>query len=159
MNLKRKEGRMSKELTTSWGEKNLRERCLHLPPTRNRLYYIQEASHLTYKNKTHVLKKDARQQELLEDIFFSDNFACTSLAVEAPTDIYSRKFLFMFAYVSTYCKIVVYSELISSQISKSANMYPRQWIMVKFGSYYVHLDTVVLFILFSFAFIFRKYRV
>lgn len=68
-------------------KKNLRERCLHLPPTRNRLYYIQEASHLTYKNKTHVLKKDTRQQELLEDIFFSDNFASASLEVQAPTNI------------------------------------------------------------------------
>lgn len=88
MSLKRKEGRVSKELTTSWEEKKkLRERCLHLPPTRYRLYYIQEASHLTYKNKTHVLKKDTRQQELLEDIFFSGNFASTSLEAEAPTNI------------------------------------------------------------------------
>lgn len=68
-------------------KKKLRERCLHLPPTRYRLYYIQEASHLTYKNKTHVLKKDTRQQELLEDIFFSGNFASTLLEAEAPTNI------------------------------------------------------------------------
>lgn len=144
MNLKRKEGRMSKELTTSWGEKkNLRARCLHLPPTRNRLYYIQEASHLTYKNKTHVLKKDTRQQKLLEDIFFSDNFASASLEVQAPTNrLYNRVSWYLFR-LCDY-KLYHYSKVnwIVYLISKFKHVIQRK--IVEFGSFHVHLVGVLL---------------